>query len=118
MFSAMAIKKVKNEIIDMIQAVSKRNNDRLKLPVIGTKYLRQVTDRATLQSRERMEQFVHEHELTSFETLKEYKLTNEQKLIETHRNSQKLTETHRNSKNLIETHRNSQKQKWPSKTKT
>ena len=75
LFSAMAIRKVKNEIIDMIQEVAKRNHDRLKLPVLGTKYLRQVTDRATLQSRERMEQFVHEHELTSFDTLKEYKLT-------------------------------------------
>ena len=82
LFSAMAIRKVKNEIIDMIQEVSKRNHDRLKLPVLGTKYLRQVTDRATLQSRERMEQFVHEHELTSFDTLKEYKLTNEQKYNE------------------------------------
>lgn len=79
LFSAMAIRKVKNEIIDMIQEVAKRNHNRLKLPVLGTKYLRQVTDRASLQSRERMEQFVHEHELTSFDTLKEYKLTNEQK---------------------------------------
>lgn len=81
LFSAMAIRKVKNEIIDMIQEVAKRNHDRLKLPVLGTKYLRQVTDRATLQSRERMEQFVHEHELTSFDNLKEYKLTNEQKSV-------------------------------------
>ena len=75
-------KKVKNEIIDMIQEVAKRNHDRLKLPVLGTKYLRQVTDRATLQSREKMEQFVHEHELTSFDTLKEFKITNEQKYNE------------------------------------
>lgn len=82
MFSAMAMKKVKNEIIDMIQEVAKRNHDRLKLPVLGTKYLRQVTDRATLQSREKMEQFVHEHELTSFYTLKEFKITNEQKYNE------------------------------------
>ncbi len=78
----MAIRKVKNEIIDMIQEVAKRNHDRLMLPVLGTKYLRQVTDRATLQSRERMEQFVHGHELTSFDTLKEFKLTNEQKYNE------------------------------------
>ncbi len=88
----MAIRKVKNEIIDMIQEVAKRNHDRLKLPVLGTKYLRQVTDRATLQSRERMEQFVHEHELTSFDTLKEFKLTNEQKYNEMQTNREKVSE--------------------------
>lgn len=82
MFTAMTVNKVKNEIVDMIHEVAKRNNDRLKLPIIGTKYLRLVTDRASLQSKEKMEQFVHKYELKSFDSLKEFKTTNEKKYNE------------------------------------
>ena len=39
-----------------------------------------------------MEQFVHEHELTSFDNLKEYKLTNEQKYNEMQNHREKVSE--------------------------
>lgn len=53
-----AIKAIKSEIIDMIQEVVKRNHERLKLPIIGAKYMRHLSDRASLQDKTKMEGFV------------------------------------------------------------
>ena len=70
-------KAIRNEIIDVIRAVAKRNHDRLSLPIVGGRYLRLVSDRATLQNREYLENFVTEKGLTSFEELKAYKTERE-----------------------------------------
>ena len=71
--SLSAITTVKNEILDMIKEVAKRNNDRLKFPVIKGKYLRLISNRASMQNREYMEQFVHKNGLTSFEDMSRLK---------------------------------------------
>jgi hypothetical protein len=42
----------------MIQEVVKRNHERLKLPIIGAKYMRHLSDRASLQDKTKMEGFV------------------------------------------------------------
>ena len=64
------VKAIKNEILDMIREVAKRNNDRLSLPVNKGKYISKVADRAELQKREFMEKFVHDMGWTTFEEMK------------------------------------------------
>ena len=64
---------IKNEIIDMIRAVAKRNRDRLSLPIMGSKYLRLVANRATLQNKNYMEQFVSDAGITTFDELKDFR---------------------------------------------
>lgn len=39
---------IKNEILDMIHEVAKHKNERLSLPIIGTKYLRLISNRADM----------------------------------------------------------------------
>ncbi|MCF2657334.1 MobA/MobL family protein [Lacrimispora saccharolytica] len=82
-FASMGAKQIagaiKNEILDMIHEVAKRKNERLSLPIIGTKYLRLISNRADMQSKEKMEQFVNNMGLTTFEGMKEFKQTEEQK---------------------------------------
>lgn len=73
---------VKNEIIDMIREVAKRKQDRLSFPVVGCKYLRFISDRAVMQKREVMENFVHERGLTSFEEMEKLKAEFEPKFQE------------------------------------
>ena len=46
---------IKNEILDMIREVAKRNNERLRLPILMGKYLPLVSNRAVLQDRTSME---------------------------------------------------------------
>lgn len=67
------VKAIKNEIIDVIRAVAKRNHDRLSLPIVGSKYLRLISDRPSMQDRASMEQFVADIGVTSFKELKAYK---------------------------------------------
>ena len=64
------VKAIKNEILDMIREVAKRNNDRLSLPVNKGKYISKVADRAELQKKEFMEKFVHDMGWTTFEEMK------------------------------------------------
>ncbi len=66
-------KAIKNEIIDVIRAVAKRNHDRLSLPIVGSKYLRLISNRQAMQDRETMEQFVTDIGVTTFDELKAYK---------------------------------------------
>ena len=68
---------VRNEIVDAIREVAKRNRDRLRLPIVRGKFIRQLSDRASLQDRENMERFVREEGLTSFDDLKAYKAEHE-----------------------------------------
>lgn len=76
--ASIGASKVKNEILDMIREVAKRRNGRLAFPVMGKKYLRLVSNRAELQSRDVMEQFVHDRGLTTFEDLAKLKASSEQ----------------------------------------
>ena len=64
------VKAIRNEILDMIREVAKRNNDRLSLPVNKGKYISKVADRAELQKKEFMEKFVHDMGWTTFEEMK------------------------------------------------
>lgn len=69
---------IKNEILEMIRAIAKRNQDRMRLPIVGGKYVRLVSDRAVLQAKANMEGFVNRMGWNAFEqmaTLKEDKET-------------------------------------------
>ncbi len=77
--SQTVIQSVKNEILDMIREVAKRRADRLAFPVMKGKYLRLISNRSKLQSREYMEGFVQKFGLTTFEELKKLKAENEVK---------------------------------------
>ena len=61
------IKSVKNEIIVVIREMAKKNNNRLKLPIINGQYLRLISNRESYQDKETMESFVHSMGWTSFE---------------------------------------------------
>ncbi|MBE5970714.1 MAG: hypothetical protein E7242_10835 [Lachnospiraceae bacterium] len=72
-------KAIKNEIIDVIRVVAQRNHDRLTLPIMGSKYLRLISDRPSMQDRAYMEQFVSDIGVTTFEDLKTFKKEQEVK---------------------------------------
>jgi hypothetical protein len=63
---------IRNEIIDVIKGVAERNR-KLSLPIVGSKYIRFIGNRANLQSLEYMENFVAREKLTSYDDLKKYK---------------------------------------------
>jgi hypothetical protein len=69
--------KIKNEIIDVIREVAKRNHNRLSLPIVSGKYLRYISDRQAMQSRETMEKFVHDRGFTTFDEMKNFKAEQE-----------------------------------------
>lgn len=77
-----AVTAIKNEILDMISKVAERNNNRLNLPIIGAKYVRQISDRTEFQKKDVLEDFVEKKGFTSFEDLKSFKTENEQKYKE------------------------------------
>ena len=64
---------IKNEVIEVIRAVAKRNREKLSLPIIGGKYLRLITNRALLQDKDYMERFVSMAGITTFDELEDYK---------------------------------------------
>ena len=64
------VKAIKNEILDMIREVARRNNNRLSLPVISGKFIGFIEDRASLQNKDLMEHFVQSIGVTTFEELK------------------------------------------------
>lgn len=72
-------KAIKNEIIDMIRAVAERKHNRLSLPIVGSKYLKLVSDRPAMQDRASMEQFVADIGVTTFEELSVFKKGREAK---------------------------------------
>ena len=57
---------IKNEILDMIREIAKRNSNRLNLPVFKGEYLGKINDRSVLQKKDWMESFVHDMGWTSF----------------------------------------------------
>ena len=63
------IKAFKSEIIDMIQRMCERNNNRLTLPVVKGKYIGEVSDRAALQDKDKMEAYVQSKGWTTFDEM-------------------------------------------------
>ena len=59
----------------MIRAMVKRNNGRLKLPIVKGKYIGSVSDRAALQDKARMEAYVQSKGWTTFEDMQAEKKT-------------------------------------------
>ena len=76
------ISAIKNEILDMIREVSKRNNERLRLPILKGRYLPLVSNRAVLQDKDSMESFVHNMGWTTFEDMKAFKDSQEMRFGE------------------------------------
>lgn len=69
--SQTVVEKVKNEILDVIQEVARRKQNRLVFPVRAiTKYIRFVSNRETLQNRAYMEQFVQKNQFSTFDEMK------------------------------------------------
>lgn len=81
-FASVGVSKIKNEIIEVIQEVAKRNHDRLSLPIVGGKYLRLISDRQSMQSRQTMENYVHDRGLTSFDEMSKFKAEQEKQYDE------------------------------------
>lgn len=73
------VENIKNEILDMIHEVARRYHDRLQLPIVSGKYLRLISNRSALQSKEKMENFITDRNITTFAELKEYKSGEEKK---------------------------------------
>lgn len=71
-----------SEIIEMIREMAKRNNERLKFPVVKGKYLRHLSDRSSLQDKAKMEDFVQKMGWTTFAEMKAFKSEQEQKYSE------------------------------------
>ncbi len=67
------VKTIKNEILNMIREVAKRNNDRLGLPIIKGKFIGKISNRSSLQDKQIMENYVHQMGWTTFDEMKEYK---------------------------------------------
>ena len=63
------IKAFKSEIIDMIRRMCERNNNRLTLPVVKGKYIGEVSDRAALQDKDKMEAYVQSKGWTTFDEM-------------------------------------------------
>ena len=60
---------IKNEILDMIREIAKRNSNRLNLPVFKGEYLGKISDRSVLQTKDWMESFVHDMGWTTFDEM-------------------------------------------------
>ena len=64
---------ISSEIIDMIRAVAARRNARLKLPIVGGKWIRKIPNRAQLQDKDYLQAFVTNRGWKSFEDMKTVK---------------------------------------------
>ena len=60
---------VKNEILDTIREIAKRNNNRMNLPVFKGEFLGKISDRSVLQRKDWMESFVHDMGWTTFDEM-------------------------------------------------
>lgn len=96
---------VKNEIIDVIHEMAKRNNNRLKLPIINGQYLRLISNRASYQDKETMEKFVHSMGWTSFEDFQKCKEEYEQKFNDLKSKREKNTDQYAYYRNLLENYK-------------
>ena len=71
--SVTIAKAIGNELLDLIREIAERNRNRMKAPVIGSKFFRLISNRAELLTKENMEKFVERTGLTSFEEMKSFK---------------------------------------------
>ena len=76
------VKKITNEIVEVIHKVAEKNKNRLKFPIVGKKYIRMVSDRAALQNPEFMEEFVGKMGWDTFVDIKIFKTDAEKKYSE------------------------------------
>lgn len=83
---------IKNEILDMIREVAKRNNERLRLPILMGKYLPLVSNRAVLQDKTSMENFVCSMDWKNYKEMDAYKRAKETEFIELVKERRKKTE--------------------------
>ena len=74
--------KIRNEIFEMISRMAERYNNRLRLPVMNTKYIRKIPNRSQLQDREFMESFVARMGWESFAEMRDARHTLEAKYEE------------------------------------
>ena len=95
------VENIKNEILDMIHEVARRYADRLKLPIVSGKYLRLVNNRSALQSKEKMENFVKENNLSTFTELREFKSELEPKYVKESNELSKTSERVSYLKDLV-----------------
>lgn len=65
------VQRAKNEIIDMVHKIADKYGA-LKLPVMNTKYIHFISDRAILQKSETMERFVDRSGAKTFQDLRKY----------------------------------------------
>ena len=72
------VKAIKNEIIDMIREIAKRNNNKLSLPIMSGKFLGKVSDRSLLQNKDKMESFVQKMGWTAFKEMRADKISMEE----------------------------------------
>ena len=79
---AEIVNKVINEIIDMIRKVAERNKNRLRLPIVGKKYIGKISDRASLQDRVFLEHFVDKKGWNTFDDIRQYMADGEKKYSE------------------------------------
>ena len=70
---------ISSEIIDMIRAVAVRCNARLRLPIVGGKWIRKIPNRAQLQDKDFMQAFVTKKGWKTFEDVKVVKRNLESK---------------------------------------
>ena len=62
-------KAFKSEIIDVIRKIAERNNNRLTLPIMKGKFIGAVSDRASLQDKEKMEAYAQSKGWTTFDEM-------------------------------------------------
>ena len=63
------VKSFTSEIIDMIRKMTERNNNRLSLPIVKGKFIGSVSDRASLQDKDKMEAYIRTKGWTTFEEM-------------------------------------------------
>ena len=64
------VKVIRNEIIDMIREAAKRNNNRLSLPIVKGKFIGAISDRESLQDKDKMEAYVQRKGWATFDDMK------------------------------------------------
>ena len=69
------VKAFTSEIIDMIRKMAERNNNRLSLPIVKGKYIGSVSDRASLQDKDKMGAYVRTKGWATFEEMKSERKT-------------------------------------------
>jgi len=73
------VKKIVNEILEIIRMVAEKNRNRLKLPVVGKKYISKIFNKSSLQDPGFLEKFVGMMGWSTFDDIKTYMAETEKK---------------------------------------